>query len=121
MIRGLVRASAQFDRGDDQLVAFGAGFTRFTPAGGLTRAGGGEGGGATGGSSLWLATPPGVDASHLERVLKTRDVLIEPGARFFADPAEGRGFFRLAYSSISAERIPEGIRRIAQAMSEVQD
>ena len=76
---------------------------------------------ATGGSSLWLATPPGVDASHLERVLKTRDVLIEPGARFFADPAEGRGFFRLAYSSISAERIPEGIRRIAQAMSEVQD
>ena len=59
---------------------------------------------ATGGSSLWLATPPGVDASHLERVLKTRDVLIEPGARFFADPAEGRGFFRLAYSSISAER-----------------
>ena len=74
--------------------------------------------GATGGSSLWLAAPAGIDSSQLARVLKARDVLIEPGAPFFADPSEGRGHFRLAYSSISAERIPEGIRRIARALSE---
>lgn len=75
--------------------------------------------GATGGSSFWLATPAGVDAKALTEALKARDVLIEPGAAFFADPAEGRGFFRLAYSSIPAERIPEGIRRISAAMREL--
>lgn len=70
---------------------------------------------ANGGSSFWLATG-GVDSSALTETLKARDVLIEPGWPFFADPARGRGFFRLAYSSISAERIPEGIRRIAEAI-----
>ena len=73
---------------------------------------------ATGGSSFWLATPEGVDSSALALRLKARGVLIEGGAAFFAQPARGRGFFRLAYSSISAERIPEGIRRIAEALQE---
>jgi len=74
---------------------------------------------ATGGSSFWLATPKGVDSGELAARLKSREVLIEPGAPFFAVPALGRGFFRLAYSSISAERIPEGIRRIALALEEL--
>ncbi|RNI20812.1 PLP-dependent aminotransferase family protein [Paracoccus pantotrophus] len=73
---------------------------------------------ATGGSSFWLATPEGVDSSALATRLKARGVLIEGGAAFFAQPVRGRGFFRLAYSSISAERIPEGIRRIAEALRE---
>ncbi|MBT0778972.1 PLP-dependent aminotransferase family protein [Paracoccus sp. pheM1] len=73
---------------------------------------------ATGGSSFWLATPEGVDSSALALRLKARGVLIEGGAAFFAQPARGRGFFRLAYSSIAAERIPEGIRRIAEALQE---
>ncbi len=73
---------------------------------------------ATGGSSFWLATPEGVDSSALALRLKARGVLIEGGAAFFAQPARGRGFFRLAYSSISAERIPEGIRRIAEALQD---
>lgn len=71
---------------------------------------------ANGGSSFWLAAPAGVDAQALAEALKRQEVLIEPGTPFFADPAQGRGFFRLAYSSISAERIPEGIRRIGAAM-----
>ncbi|HRO13966.1 MAG TPA: PLP-dependent aminotransferase family protein, partial [Paracoccus sp. (in: a-proteobacteria)] len=72
--------------------------------------------GATGGSSLWLATPPGVESDVLAARLKARDVLIEPGLPFFAESARGKGFYRLAYSSIPAARIPEGIRRIAEAM-----
>lgn len=71
---------------------------------------------SNGGSSFWLATPEGGDSLALTEALKARDVLIEPGRPFFADPARGRGFFRLAYSSISAERIPEGIRRIAEVI-----
>jgi GntR family transcriptional regulator/MocR family aminotransferase len=75
--------------------------------------------GTTGGSSFWLATPPGIDAKTLTEMLKTRDVLIEPGAAFFTDPAQGRGFYRLAYSSIPTERIPEGIARIARTIREL--
>ena len=74
---------------------------------------------ATGGSSLWLAVPEGVDSAELAARLKARDVLIEPGAPFFAVPARGKGFFRLAYSSISAERIAEGIRRIGEVLREM--
>ncbi|SIQ96832.1 transcriptional regulator, GntR family [Paracoccus thiocyanatus] len=74
---------------------------------------------ASGGSSLWLATPDGVDSAELAARLRPRGVLIEPGAAFFADPAQGRGFFRLAYSSITAERIPQGIACIAQAVGEI--
>lgn len=68
---------------------------------------------ATGGSSFWLATPPGITSDGLARRLRDRDVLIEPGLPFFADPGQGRGFYRLAYSSIPAALIPEGIARIA--------
>ncbi|WP_347268337.1 PLP-dependent aminotransferase family protein [Paracoccus sp. (in: a-proteobacteria)] len=71
---------------------------------------------SNGGSSFWLATPPGIAAPALSAALKQQSVLIEPGTPFFADPARGDGFYRLAYSSISAARIPEGIRRIGEAM-----
>lgn len=69
-----------------------------------------------GGSSFWMAMPPGRSSAVLAAALKARDVLIEPGAPFFANPAEGAGFYRLAYSSIATDRIPEGIARIAAAL-----
>lgn len=69
--------------------------------------------GASGGSSFWLAAPPGVDTLIAARQLRQCDVLIEPGAPFFLQPAQGAAFYRLAYSSIAADRIGEGIRRIA--------
>ena len=74
---------------------------------------------ATGGSCFWLATPEGVDSADLAARLRARAVLIEPGAPFFAQPARGQGYFRLAYSSIPAESIPEGIRRIAEVLRDM--
>ncbi|HMM08230.1 MAG TPA: PLP-dependent aminotransferase family protein [Paracoccus solventivorans] len=74
---------------------------------------------ATGGSSFWLAAPGGVDSAELAARLKRREVLIEPGAPFFHQPAAGQGFFRLAYSSIPSEHIPEGIRRIGETLREL--
>ncbi len=72
--------------------------------------------GTFGGSSLWMEAPNGVDTAHLANHLKEQDVLIEPGAPFF-DPANApKNFYRLAYSSIPAARIPEGIARIAEAL-----
>ena len=77
---------------------------------GLTPAGQG------GGSSFWMAMPAGRASAPLAQELRLHDVLIEPGAPFFARPEDGAGFYRLAYSSIPAERIPEGIARIAAAL-----
>ena len=73
--------------------------------------------GATGGSSLWLATPAGLDVDELARDLKARDVLIEPGTPFFSTAREGESFYRIAYSSITSDRIPEGIQRIARVQA----
>lgn len=73
-----------------------------------------------GGSSFWLATPGGIASDRLAAELRARDVVIDPAGAFFADPATGAGYYRLAYSSIPAERIPEGIARIAEAARELQ-
>lgn len=72
--------------------------------------------GAHGGSSFWMQAPEGVDTEVLAARLRDRDVLIEPGRPFFAAEDPPRNFYRLAYSSIPAERIPEGVARIAAAI-----
>jgi len=71
--------------------------------------------GSFGGSSLWMRAP-GLDAAALAADLRDRSVLIEPGAPFFAEPAQGRETYRLAYSSIPEDRIAEGVARIAAAI-----
>lgn len=70
-----------------------------------------------GGSSLWMRTPEGVSATELADALKPEGVLIERGAPFFSAPDAPDSFYRIAYSSIASERIPEGIARIARAQA----
>lgn len=71
--------------------------------------------GAFGGSAFWMRTLHGLDSAALAVALKTRDVLIEPGWSFF-DPSRPRhDFYRLAYSSIPADRIAEGVALLASA------
>jgi GntR family transcriptional regulator/MocR family aminotransferase len=72
---------------------------------------------ATGGSSFWMAAPPRVDTEILARRLYDRGVVIEPGRSFFSPADDARRFYRLAYSSIPSEKIPEGIRRIADEIA----
>ncbi len=69
-----------------------------------------------GGSSFWMRAPEGVDTERLALELRADGVLIEPGAPFFDGPAPPTNTYRIAYSSIAAERIPEGIARIARAI-----
>lgn len=71
-----------------------------------------------GGSSWWLSGPEGFDAADLARRALLRGVLVEPGAAFFADPRHGARHLRLGFSSIEADRIPEGIARLAAAVAE---
>lgn len=76
-----------------------------------------SGSGAFGGSAYWMRAPTEIDTTELATRLKTKNVLIEPGKPFFAGTGRPMNFYRLAYSSIPAERIPDGISKIA---SEIQ-
>lgn len=66
-----------------------------------------------GGSSFWIELPVHVDTERLAERLSKKGVLIEPGNPFFTDPTRHKNYCRLAYSSISAGKIPEGVARIA--------
>ena len=63
-----------------------------------------------------MRAPAGIDTGQLTETLREEGVLIEPGAAFFPIDEKPREFYRLAYSSISEERIPDGIARIARAI-----
>lgn len=73
-----------------------------------------------GASSYWVEAPESIDTEVLAATLKTQGVLIEAGAPFFQSDNAPKNFFRLAYSSIPSEKIPEGVRRIDQAIVEMQ-
>ena len=71
-----------------------------------------------GGASFWIAAPAKIDTTILGERLRERSVLIEPGAPFFApkslsDREPPTNFMRVAYSSITSEKIPEGVAIIA--------
>ncbi|HHL22399.1 MAG TPA: PLP-dependent aminotransferase family protein [Aliiroseovarius sp.] len=73
--------------------------------------------GVYGGSSFWMRAPDGVDMGQVGDALARQEVLIEPGAPFFARSDPPLNFYRLAYSSIPADRIATGIARIAAAIN----
>ena len=73
----------------------------------------------SGGSSFWMRAPDGINTTRLAEKLRQRQVLIEPGRAFFPQGEENQSHYRLAYSSIPAERIPEGIARLAQSLHEM--
>lgn len=70
-----------------------------------------------GGSSFWMKAPDGMDTEDLARRLHKRGVIIEPGKLFFDPATAPKSYYRLAYSSISSARIPEGIRLIADEIA----
>ena len=73
--------------------------------------------GGFGGSSFWMKAPDGVDTEVLAERLRADGVLLEPGRAFF-DPARMvRNHYRLAYSSSTPVRIPDGIAKIANGIS----
>ena len=67
-----------------------------------------------GAASAWIVGPDGFDARVLAEAARDAGVLIEPGDVFFANPEQGRHCFRLGFSSIRAERIEEGVRRLGR-------
>jgi GntR family transcriptional regulator/MocR family aminotransferase len=74
---------------------------------------------STGGSSIWLTCPSDIDPQKLYAAARERSVLFEPGDAFFAHPPATR-HIRLGLSSIPADRIPEGVRALADAVRQVR-
>lgn len=69
-----------------------------------------------GGTSFWLEGPDGLDADLLARKLRDDGVLIESGAPFFPNDDGPCRYFRMAYSSIAADRIAQGVALTAAAI-----
>lgn len=69
-----------------------------------------------GGTNFWIRGPDGLNSTRFAEALREDGVLIEPGAPFFDGGEEPIPYFRMAYSSIAAEKIDEGVRRIARRL-----
>lgn len=68
----------------------------------------------SGGTAYWIEGPANLDAGALERLAGAEGILIEPGAVHFAGPDAPRNFFRLGFSSIAADRIEPGLKRLGE-------
>ncbi|MDH6269590.1 GntR family transcriptional regulator/MocR family aminotransferase [Rhizobium sp. SG_E_25_P2] len=62
-----------------------------------------------GSTSLWIEGPPELDSRLLVEMARAQGILIEAGDIFFSNPAMGRRFFRLGFSSIATHRIEPGL------------
>ncbi len=71
-----------------------------------------------GGAIIWLTLPEEADANILRERVEPESVYFETGGFTFADETSNRNHIRLGYSVIEKSRIPEGIDRIANAVSE---
>jgi GntR family transcriptional regulator/MocR family aminotransferase len=73
-----------------------------------------------GGFSLLLTLPEGMDAGALLPRALECGVLFTPGSVFFADGG-GERTLRLSFSSVSARRIDEGVRRLAEVVRQAMN
>jgi DNA-binding transcriptional MocR family regulator len=70
-----------------------------------------------GGYFLWIDLPEGTDVDALYDAAAARDVAFVKGSDFVLEGAENS--LRLAYSGVTPEQIEEGVKRLAQAYSEI--
>ncbi|MDC1229144.1 PLP-dependent aminotransferase family protein [Octadecabacter sp.] len=77
------------------------------------------GSGSFGGSSQWMRAPEHIATQDLAQRLRDKSVLIEPGHAFFGQSDPPRNYYRLAYSSIPAPRIADGIDILARTLKEM--
>ena len=73
-----------------------------------------------GGTSFWIKGPEWLDARLLAKRAAEQGILIEAGDVFFAPDNPPLNYFRIAYSSIASEKIPEGIERLARLLDDMR-
>ena len=72
-----------------------------------------------GGTSYWVTGAAELDVRVLEKRAAERGILIERGDVHFLSDNPPLNYFRLGFSSISTERIPEGVRLLAESIAEL--
>ena len=74
-----------------------------------------------GGTSFWIKGPDWLDSRILAERAAEQGVLIEAGDVFFASNNPPLNYFRIAYSSIDSEKIPEGINRLSALLHDMAE
>ena len=73
----------------------------------------------SGGASVWIRAPAWVDSGELELIARRHGVLIEAGEVFFVKPPYPCPFFRLRLSSMTSDKIVDGIKALGAAAGEL--
>ena len=73
-----------------------------------------------GGSAFWLKGPDWLNSEHLAARALKRGVVIVWGQTYFDEDGAPKNFFRMGFSSIPKERIPEGVQRLAAVVEEMR-
>jgi DNA-binding transcriptional MocR family regulator len=68
----------------------------------------------SGGYFMWVDLPEEVDVAELQDAAQERGVVFVKGADFLMEGGEHS--LRLAFSGVTADEIPEGISRLADAV-----
>ncbi|MGE3928466.1 MAG: PLP-dependent aminotransferase family protein, partial [Lautropia sp.] len=69
-----------------------------------------------GGSALWLRAPDRIDMRAVRQRALAAGVVFDSGEPFYAARRPPLDWFRLGYSSIPADRIDAGVRRLADCL-----
>ncbi len=72
-----------------------------------------------GGSAFWVEVHKMVDTRELCMRLMNKGVVIEPGDSFFLEETPPQNYIRLAYSSISVDKIKQGVDLIAREIERI--
>jgi len=73
-----------------------------------------------GGLFFWLTLKEPLDTRTLLNQALANDVVFMPGEPFFVDPDANPGYLRLNFSHVAAERMEEGLRRLAKVIREAK-
>ena len=72
----------------------------------------------TGGMFIWVSGPADFDSDNFLPYAIERGIAYLPGSAFFADPTDGRNYFRLCFATPSVDTIDSGIATLANALRE---
>ncbi len=67
-----------------------------------------------GGTAYWVKGPDGLDSTQLQMEAQQNGILIEPGDIFFMQPDQHKNFFRLGFSSLSENKIDDGLKKLVE-------
>ena len=72
---------------------------------------------ASGGSSVWIQGPAGLDSELLCKEAEALGILVEPGSIYFSHRQPRCRWLRIGFSAISEEQIEPGIKLLAPLVS----